>query len=811
MWLQQLKFSTRVLLKDKFFSILNILGLTLGISISIILLLILQNDLAYDQHYAKHKKIFRLGSHYQITGVDEFIGFTARELGPILKEAFPEIESLVRIRTLDTKLVKQSGQGNDKAFYETQIVQTDSTYFKLFDQYFLHGDVNTCLNDKRSVVITSSISKKYFDSEDALGKALIIKDELWIITGVIKDLPENTHYKFDFLLSGLPEKRETWDFTMKDDKPISEVFWNPDVETYLLLPENYNVEDFYKKFSSIYDLYFKETGETTNGKNTPILERLADIHLYSELQDGEPHGNLTYLRGFIGIGVFIIILACINYMNLSTAKATGRATEMAVKKIVGSSRRILLISTLGESILLSLLSLLLAIGMVFTVLHVSSFSQLIGRNLTVDFFDNPLLLLGSFGVTIMIGYFSGLYPAYYLTSIPAVTALKGSFKNRKSSHVLRKSLITIQFSISIFVVVCALFMSRQIDFIMSKNLGFDKNNLLVIPIRDSVAFNSQQLAKNELLKDPRIISVTGAADVMGMGPIGSGIMFGEGDGEDGMVQHGGIIALFVGDDYLKTMGLTLIKGRDFKQGRYEDTDGMYIANESVVKLMGWGENPLGKKVTFWGGDNPGTVIGVIKDFNSNALYMGIDPMFIVKGHWQTGYLQVRLSGEDIPGTIQSIKEKWTKHDSNPFEYFFLDQKFNEQYKDDQTQSQLLTILSYICIFISLLGLVGLSAFTATQRTKEIGVRKVLGATISDIILLLSKNILVLVMGAAILMAPVCWWAIDQWLENFAYRMPLDYSLYIIVTLLSLVLVLFIIAIQSFKTASANPTESLKYE
>lgn len=807
MWMQQVKFSTRVLLKNKFFSTLNTLGLALGISVSIILLLILQSDLTYDQHYIRHKEIFRLGSHYQITGTDELLGVTARELGPILKEQYPEIESLTRLSRWGNTLVKVPG-AREIAFYESRIAQTDSTYFELFNHDFIYGNASSSLRGAHQLILTSSTAKKYFGDTEPLGKTLEIKAELWTVTGVIEDLPGNTHYKFDLLLSGLPEIRETWDITMRDGKPISLLFWNPDVITYLLLPKNYNPQDFYRKFPKIYDLYFKESGETLHGKNTPILELLTDIHLHSEAQDGEPDGNFANLQAIVGLGMLIILLACINYMNLSTAKAVNRATEIAVKKIIGSSRRLLRLSALTESITLSLISLLLAVIIVYLVIDLSSFNQLIGRQLSLNLFENPFLIWSSVAIAVMVGLLSGLYPAYHLANIPALASLKGNFKNQKSSQLFRKGLITLQFSISIFVVVCTLFMRDQLKFVMNKDLGFDSDNVLVIPIRDSIAFNTQQVVKNSLLADSRIISVTGSADVMGMG-VGGGVMFGE--GEAGMKQYGGILALFVGDDYLKTMGLTLIKGRDFQLDRYTDTDGSYIVNESAAKLMGWGDDPLGKKMTFWGGENPGKVIGMVNDFNVNALYQGIDPMVIVKGHWHKGYMQIRLSGEDLPGAIQFAKEKWSAYNESPFDYFFLDQRFNEQYKADEVQNKLLSVLSFVCIFISLLGLIGLSAFMAVQRTKEIGIRKVLGARVFDIILMLSKSTLGLVVLASVLMIPASWWTITSWLESFVYRMPIDFSLYAFITLGSLIIVGSVIALQSSKTANTNPVQSLKYE
>jgi len=803
-----LKFALRAFLKDKFFSGLNLLGLALGIAVSIVLLLIVQNDFTYDQHYAGHQRIYRLGAHYRIPGTDAFIGTTARELAPILMETYPEIEAMVRIQTFDRQLVKENDGGIEKAFYEEQIVQTDSSYFTLFSHEFVTGDRATCLRDPHNVVITESIAGKYFSTDNPLDKTLLINNEIRKVTAVIRDLPENTHLHFDFLLAGLPEIRPTWDITVKDGKPIPLVFWNPDVYTYLLLPDQYDLNRFYSRFGTIYNQYFKDAGGELSGSSTPLLQPLADIH-FSNFEDDGPHGNLTYLYAFSGIGFMIILLACINYMNLATAKATSRATEVGIKKVVGLHKRALVLSFLGESVLLSFFSLLVAIALIVVVLNTTSFNQLIGKNLTADFLNNPLLLFGSVSIALCIGLISGLYPAFYLPAIPAITALKGRFKNSRSSHQLRRGLITIQFAISIFVVVCTLFMRNQIDYVQNKDLGFDNDNVLVIPVMDESVYQSLQVIKNELLHNPNVISAAGSASAIGTG-IGGNVMFGE--SETGMQKQGSVLGLFVGDDYLKTMGIELISGRDFKPGDGIDEDGIYVANEAAVKLMGWGDDALGKKVTFWGGENPGVVVGVVKDFNSSSLHHEVEPMFIVKGHWNTGFLHIRLTGKDLPGTIASIKKTWTHYDTrHPFEYFFLDQRFNEQYKEDIIQNQLLSLLSYICIFISLLGLVGLSAFTATQRTKEIGVRKVMGATIPDIIRLLSKDVLLLVVLSAVLMIPFSYWVITSWQQRFAYRVDLNYLLYVSITLIAVGLVFVTLLFQSLKAARANPVDALKYE
>ncbi len=808
MILHQLKFARRTFLKDRFYSSLNLFGLALGISVGIILLLILQSDLTYDRHYASHKRVYRVGAKYQIPGTDAFIGTTARELAPILAETYPEIEASVRIQKLGRQLVNVSGRGIDRALYESKVIQTDSSYFNVFRHAFASGDATTCLIHPRSTILTSSTARKYFDQQDPLGEIMLINNEPYTITGVIADLPENTHLKFDILIAGLQEIRPTWDTTMKNGKPISLVFWNPDVYTYLLMPDNYDVERFHSRFQSIYDQYYKEVGDESGGSQSAVLQPLASIH-FSGFDDNELAGNAKYLMAFSAVGLMIVLLACINYMNLSTAKAMNRATEVAVKKIVGCGKGILFRSFIVESIWFSLMALVIAAIMVGLVVNTNLFSELTGKYLSVHPFNNPLLVWGSISIALIIGLVSGLYPAVYIPGIPVAMAIKGKYKSSPSGLRFRRVLITVQFTISIFVISCTLYMRNQIDFLMEKDLGFANKNILVVPVYDKGFRKSLQSFKNTLLQNPGITSVTASESTMGM-PIGDNVMFGE--AETGMQEQGGILALFVDDDYLQTLGITLVSGRDFRPGEGVDESGVYIANEAAVRLMGWGDNALGKKVTFWGGANPGSVIGVVKDFNAASLHQEIAPMFIVKGNWSTGLLQIQLTGENVQETITFVKNQWSQIGSTrPFEYFFLDQRFDEQYREDITQNKLLNALSYWCIFISLLGLLGLSVFTTTQRTREVGIRKILGARVSQILYLLSKDIVVLVVLSSVLALPVCGFVMVNWLETFAYRGELSYWLYILITLLSIGVVFLTISAQAYKTCSSNPVESLKHE
>jgi len=803
MFFNQLKFATRVFLKDKFFSILNILGLALGIAVSIILLLILQNDLTYDQYHVNHKRIYRVGGHLKATGLELRTSRSARELGTILLQEFPEVQQVVRANNWDHTLVKYEGaHGEKKAFYEEDIVRTDSSYFTVFTHEFVAGDPNTCLTDLNTVVISESIAKKYFGSEDPINKLLTIGDEQWKVTAVIKDVPENTHLKFNILLSRLVDR----EWVMDKGIVKSEAFWNPDVYTYILVPDNYDPAAFHAKFPTIFNKYYKSFGDQVGGTYTPILEPLADIHFHSELADDEPHGNIGYLYAFTGIGIFIILLACINYMNLSTAKSVSRASEIAMKKTLGSSKRALVFSFLGESVFLSFISLLLAAVIVTFVITGTSFNQLVEKNLSVDFLHNKTLVVGSLIITLAIGIISGLYPAFYLPGIPTITALKGSFKNRKSGHTLRRVLTTIQFAISIFVVVCTLFMNDQIRYMRHRYLGFNNENIIVLPIQDTIVEHQIGAVKTEFLRNPAIVNVTTSYHVMGVN-ISGPVMWAESDA--GMKQQK-FSLMVVGDDYLKTLGIKLAYGRDFQTGQANKD--MFIVNDAAAKMMNWSNDAVGKKIKFFHAETDGHVIGVVRDFNFLSLHNTIEPMILVKANPEGGFLYLQVNTEDLPGTINSIKKTWEQFGpSHPFEYFFLDQRFNDQYKADDVQYKLIMGLSYVCIFISLLGLLGLSAFSATQRTKEIGIRKVHGARVVQIIYLLYKDVMILVILASVLVIPLAYYTINRWMVNFAYHTTLNYMVFLVVGVSALIFSFLTVAFHSLKTARTNPIRSLKHE
>ncbi len=791
-------FFTRIFVKDKFFFVLNILGLALGIAVAILLLLILQHDLLYDQHHERHERIYRLGAFEKI-GDSEFYGaITARELGPVLKSEFPQIEDFVRVEVWGRTLVKHQYLGSEEnAFYEENIARTDSNYFKVFSHEFISGNPRHCLNNAQSVVVTQSVAYKYFGDSDPITKILIIENQSWEVTAVIKDLPDNSHLKFGILLSHIETRHY---------ENSAEAFWNPDVYTYLLLHPDAIPNEVISKFPIIYDKYLKSIGDKISGQFSIIMEPLADIHFYSKLESDLPRGSIGYLYAFITVGCFIVILASINYMNLATAKSISRSKEVAVKKVMGSNKRALVVSFLAESIFLSFISLILSIGILFVLLKSTSFSNTIQKNLLLNFIENPVLVFGVIFTPILIGLISGVYPAVYLTNMEEITALKGNFKDQKGGLLLRKILITGQFSISILVASCVLLMKTQVNFLRSKDIGFNKENVVLLPIRDEQVQKQLKSIKSELLQQSEVISVSTSNAVLGTnGSLENWIMWAEGD--EGMrLQNFSV--LFVGEDYLKTMGISLVSGSDFTNGESVDIENEFIANESAAKVMGWTNDPLRKKVKFYHGTKDSEIIGLVKDFNFSSLHNPIEPLLIRRAE-EGGYLHVRVKG-NTHATVKLLKSVWEKVDTtHPFEYFFLDHRLNEQYKNDEIQNRLLSWFAYTCIFVALLGLIGLSAFSAQQRTKEIGIRKVLGANIFSIVFLLYKEILFLVLVASLLTTPASIYVFSTWLMNFAYQVDTNYYLIAFVVILAIVLSFITVVFYSWRAARINPVRSLK--
>ena len=813
-----LKFALRTFWRDRFYTLLNTVGLATGMAVSIIILLYLQNDLTYDRHHEKHEQIYRLVYNAQAEGmgIDIHPANSARSLGPMLQKDFPEVLSFVRFEGTGLTLVNvPNAEGATP--YNEHLMLTDSTVFSIFTHPFLAGDPKTALREKNSIVLTTTLAQKYFGEQEALGKTLWLgeKKEPYSVTGVIDDLPDNSHLKFDGLLSGLEEGV----LPGQDGGFNSEILWNGDVYTYLLFPEEYQPADFFAKLPPFYEQYLKPFGEQVNGTLWFDLEPLTDIHFYSQQDQDEPQGNIAYLYAFGGIGLAILLLACINYMNMATARSGSRGKEVGMRKVLGSSRSTLFFSFLGESLILSFVALVLALGIVEIVLVATPFNQLIQKELSLDLLHNPVLFSGVLSITVFMGVLSGVYPALYLPSLHTIQSLKGTFQSSVAGLRLRKTLVTLQFVISIAVVLCTFLMQDQIAFMRNTELGFDKEHLLLVSIQDTLVERQLPAIRNELEANSYVRGTTVSYHVPGA-EVGNNVFVAE---TDSAMTNSGFRVLGVGKDYLATMGIKLLAGRDFYGDIAKDTGGKsFIVNETAAKAMGWYqpddsastlEQALNKKLMFFSAQAPGHVVGVVQDFNVSSLHNAVEPTVLVPlGEGIGSYLYLRLRGENLPQTLDYLRKQWAVYDPNhPFEYAFLDQKFNEQYQADERQSALISILSGICLMISLLGVLGLSAYTAEQRTKEIGIRKVVGAKVSQIIYLLFSDVMYLVLIASVIATPMAYVLVRYWKQDFAYRAEINVLLFVLVAVAALLIAFLTMSFHSLKTARRNPVDSLRNE
>jgi len=799
MFLINLRFATRIAMRQKFFSVLNIVSLALGLGVSIVLLLVLKKDLTYDEHHLQNERIFRLGAHQQMAG-DDFKGaITARELGPMLKGEFPEIERFVRVQAWGRALVKIPTSRGSEDFYEEKIIRADAEFFQVFTHAFLVGNPVNCLSPPKSVVVTRSAAEKYFGGI-TFDQSIIIDDEEYRVSGVIDDVPENSHLKFDFIVAGIPER--TW-FT----EP-SEAFWNPDVYTYLLMKHGYNINDFYEKFPAIYNKYLKVTGDQIGGRYTPILEPLTDIHFHSDLAADLPKGSISYLYATVIIGALIVLLACINYINLSTVRAARRAKEIAIKKVVGSERKSLVVYFLTESIFYGLIALCVAVVTLLLISRLPAVTGMFGRDLISQVLLDPSVVCWTIVLGLAISVIAGIYPSMILSATPVLKALRGSV-NINAKHGIRKSLTGLQFCISILTVSLVLFMFQQIDFLSKKDLGFENENVLVVPLYDTAMQRQISSLRNQINALPGVTSVTASQNVIGdPSTLSNWGMWAE--TPEGMKIQGFNI-FFVDESYLSTMGIKLLSGRDFLPEETFKKNRNFLANQAAIELMGWKKNPLGRRIRFYQDTVDANVIGVVKDFNFTSLHDPVAPALICKVSEENSFLQLRVKG-DIQKTISKMQTLFHQYSSRyPFEYSLLDQKIEQQYRSDKIQAQTIGLLSIISVVLALSGLLGMTAHASEYRKKEMSIRKVLGARASHVLYLFSKELIVLMILALVISIPVALWLTDSWLSNFAYRMPISFVSIAAIASSSIGIVLIVTSLQSLRTAIENPSKILKCE
>jgi putative ABC transport system permease protein len=751
-----LKIAVRNLTNNKTFSFINITGLAVGIACAVLIMLWVQYELSFDKF---HKNADRLYKVCFTTEQKDFYGFY--QPGPLaeyLKDNFPEIE--LSTNYADTRL---------KLSRETK-------------GFFCNGGTVTVLNSPNSIVLSKSLAQKIFGQINPVGKALKLNDQSGlVVSGVFSDIPKTSSLQFDFLIPLLnaPDYMKMWD--------------RKSVNTFVLLQKNASFDEVNKK---IYNVMNEHNPEW---KNVLFLFPVTKSHLY------EPGGTgkIIYVYIFSLFGILVLIVACINFMNLSTARSEKRMKEIGIKKTVGSSRIELIKQFMTETLFFSFISLFLGIFLVELILP--TLNGMLGTNMTIDYSGGMILIL--LGITLITGLIAGSYPAIYLSSFNPMSILnKRISKGEKRSFTLRRILVIAQFSFSIFVITCVLLITEQLDFVQSKNLGFNKEQVLMISTSGAL-WKNVSIVKEELLKYPSIqnatVSATNLTDFAGAG---SGPIDWEDKNSTKVLEAG---FNFVDEDFAKTFQIKMSKGRFFSKDHPTDMSEAFVINESTVKAMDI-KDPLNKTLTTWFG-RKGKIIGIINDFNTESLRSELSPVVLMPTK-AANYLFLRISSKDISRTIKLIENKIKEIvPDDPFEYSFLDKEIDKLYKTEQTTGKLSTFIATIAIFISCLGLLGLVSFSSERRTKEIGIRKVLGASVTDVLVALTKDFTKWVLIANFIAWPIAWYAINMWLQNFAYRIEISWWTFLFSGSIALIIALTTVSFQAMKAATANPVKSLRYE
>lgn len=826
--MKNLIYAFRVLLKNKFYAFLNIFGLALGLAVSIIILLYVQSDLTFDKHHEKWDQVYRVESKFYIPPKNDEFALTSPALPETMQMEYPEIQAFTRVQNAGQILFRI----DDNNFYVDDMYFADSAMFRIFTHEFIQGDPETALVEPRSLVLTESTAKRLFGNRNPLNELVKTDQNTFTVKGVIKDLPDNVHLTFNGLIS--------YTTITSGQPPLNAQarmgqLWNIGTYSYVLLPKNYDVNNIYNRFHEVFDQYMapiRQFAPSLREANfEPRLVPLNEVHFNSKVQYDLATGNKAYTQAFMAIGIFVLVLASINYMNLATARATKRSKEVGIKKVLGSTKGKLISQFLSESILITFCSLILAVGLVYLLLYGLNINDILGKELSLDWANNPLLLFGSIGITTLLGVLSGLYPAFYLSAISVISAMKGSVKTGPGSTFMRKGLVAFQFFISIGVVIATLLMSNQINYMRNKDLGFNKDNVIIIPTRDTLVSRRLEVIQNELKENPNIIDVTTTTGLsasnsnsVGNRLIGGGRQVMMVEEADTIMKTDTYNVMFIGENFIKAMEMDLIAGRDFDESIPTDLTQGVLVNEAMIAYQGWpdAESAIGKRVQNAGQQgNPSRVIGVVKDFNAFSLHVKVEPTIILRYERFGSVTQVNPSvvvhakAGTLSQTLSYLEAKYDELDpSHPFEYGLLDTQADNLYRSDKRQSQLTAALSYICILISCLGLLGLSSYTTATLIKEIGVRKVLGATVPQLVYLIFRDIMILVIVGFVIATPAAYLLIEDWLEVFQYTMDLPtmiISAAAIAGILALLIAFLTVSFHSLKAAQQNPVKALRYE
>lgn len=794
------KIAVRNILKNKLFSAINILGLSTGLACCILMFLFIQHELSYDKFHENSKNIYRLTSEGQGTSEKSTLAVTPAPWAPTMKKDFPEIKNYVRLLK-DEKIV--IGQPGEQHFYESDMLYADSTFFELFTLALEKGDVKKALDRPNSIILTEESAKKYFANTDPIGKTLEINSfgrNLTVeVTAIAKQLPANSHFKFNSLVSlqTLGDLSTLWSFHM--------------FQSYVLLNEKSSKEQIEKKLPGFVSKYIINNPQA-DGKRDISLQPITDIHLRSKMT-GEiaANGDITYVYVFAGVAIFILLIACFNFTNLSTARSLTRAKEVGLRKVVGAGKYQLMRQFLSETTLFALFALILGIAIAYSTLPL--FNQLSGRELEIDFNKNVELTFVLISLVLIVGLLAGIYPAVILSAFKPVEVLKGKYLKSTKGVSFRKTLVTLQFVVSISLIASTVLVNQQLDFIKNKNLGFEKDNMLVISLPRNTDSAKLETFRNSLLNNQNIKSVTAASTLPGSN-IAVNLV---NDGNTDLSKAVSMQMLFTDDYFVSALNMKLIAGRDFSKNLASDKTEGFILNKEAVKKMGW-QNPeqaVGKTIQWVQPDvvlKTGKVLGVVENFNITPLKTAVQPLVIHYFPQRFQYLYIKLNQAGADQSTALIEKQFVlMFPKQSFEYRFLDETLNAMYSSEKKLGKIFTSFSILAIIIGCLGVLGLSLYSIQQRFKEIGIRKVLGAGVLSITTQLVKEFLKPVIFASIIATPLSWYAMNKWLEDFAYRIEINWVVFLVTSCIVLVLAILTMSVQSIKAALSNPVESLRAE
>lgn len=787
----------RNLRKDKWYSLINVLGLTIGTTFSLFLIFYITDELSYDRFQKNANRIYRINSYIHERDKNTDWTLTQLPMGPQLKKDYPEVEEMVRFVSRERTLFK-NGENN---FYETKAYYADSTVFKVFTNKFVEGSAATALTAPFDIVLTKSLAEKYFGKHtSAIGKSLRTVYDTYRVTGVIEDLPPNTHFRYSMLIS--------LSTLLRNNQNNNQQNWgNFFTYTYVLLKPGTNTNAFNKKLDDVYKKFVEPLFKQFNVTMRYEAQNITSIHLHSKLQyEQEELGSMSYIWIFSAVAFFMLLIACINYMNLTTARSARRAKEIGIRKVTGSTRSQLISQFLSESLVTSFVAVLLSVLLMFTLLH--AFNSLSGKEFTIGSLLKPFNLLLLLAVILFTGLLGGSYPALYLSSFKPVSILKGTLSKASGNINLRRTLVVLQFSISMIMLICTWIVYAQLSFLRKKDVGFNKNQVMMVTVNTGEDERGKIFAmNNEFRSMPGVKDVGTANSYPGAPSINLNLFSVQTD--SGYVDKA-VECYSTDEHYLNTLGIPILKGRNFSGA--SDTLHSIVVNEAMAKHFGWNE-PLGKRLKF-PGDTSGNyleVVGVFKDFNQKSLYNPIAPLLMFYGP-NSNVIEVKMTETNIAASTSKLETIWKKYFPQlPFEYKFLDEDYNSQYAADQKRGKIFAAFSILTIIITCLGLLGLTAFTTQQKQKEISIRRVMGASIMQVITMITKNYLWLALISAFIAFPVAWYFMNNWLKIFPYNTGLSLFPFIISAFVIVITASATAMFYSAKAALTNPAQNLRTE